>query len=430
MFCFRLAAVGLLLPGILLAESHRTMPLADPVTTGEPLNVEAALHEIQVVNPQLRAARTRWEAAKERLLQAAAWEDPRVGVDVERSNRRLNSYNDAEWMITQSIPVSGKVKHRKEAASADIAEAEAMLRQTELDIEVRARSAFYRLAGAEAQLRINTQNQALMRQLIEVTTSKYESGRLRQSDVLMAQTELSQMEEARVDFLRAYSEAQTALNSLMKRAPQTPLGSAKLPDFAPKAVSLESLQAMAIAQRPQLSAADNRIKAAQARVGLAERDRLPDPEFRIEARQFNGSGLYNIHEYDTGVFISLPWANGAKYRAAIREAKKMAEAETHDRSALETETIGMVRDIWQRLQSLEHHVDLFHNRLLPLARQTIEATRSSYESDRATLPEVLTAQHTAQEVEAMLNEHLTNYFIAQAELIALTGSSSVGNAKP
>ena len=210
----------------------------------------------------------------------------------------------------------------------------------------------------------------------------------------------------------------------MNHPPQAPLGHATLPEFAPMDVSLESLQGRALTHRPQLAAADARIAAAQARVSLAERDRYPDPEIRVEARQFNGSALYNLHEFDTGVFISVPWANGGKYRAAIREAKKMAESETEDRKALEIETSAMVRDVWQRLETYRHHVELFHDRLLPLARQTVDAMRTSYEADRATLPEVLAAERTARETEGMFYDHLAEYFSARAELIPLTATSA------
>jgi outer membrane protein, heavy metal efflux system len=269
-----------------------------------------------------------------------------------------------------------------------------------------------------------------MRQLVEATRTKYEAGRLRQSDILRSETELAQMEEARVDQRRAYSEAQTELNSLMNRPPQSPLGPAVLPPFQPADVPLEALQQSALENRPQLAAAASRIKAAQARVGLAERARFPDPEFRIEARQFNGSAWYDIREYDTAVFISLPWVNRGKYRAAIREAKKLAEVEAQDGRSLQTDTAALVRDVWLQRQSYRHHVELFRNRLLPLARQTVEATRSSYEADRATLLEVVTAQHTVQDTEAMLSDHLAHYFIAEAELRALTGLPSLGAAQP
>src|SRR5438067_2071537 len=90
--------------------------LMEPAFAETPLDLAAALSEIQAHNPQLRAARARREAVRERLPQAAAWDDPRVGVDFERTNRRLNSYNDAEWSVSQTLPVTGKLAHRKEAA--------------------------------------------------------------------------------------------------------------------------------------------------------------------------------------------------------------------------------------------------------------------------------------------------------------------------
>jgi outer membrane protein TolC len=419
---FRHASLALLLlRAAALAQPMQHQGMAGPVLTAEPLQIEAVVAEIRGNNPQLRAARSRVEAARERLPQAKAWDDPRVGVDLERTNRRLLSYNDAEWSVSQTLPVTGKIARRKQVASAEITVAEAAVRQIELELEARARASYFKLANAEAQLGVNLRTQALLRQLIEVTRAKYESGRQRQSDVLMAETEFARLQEARVDQLRDYSEAQTALNTLMNRAPQTLLGHAALPEFSPTTVSLESLQARAAMHRPQLAAADSRIAVAQARVALAERERFPEPELRVEARQFNGTALYNMREYDTGVFIALPWVNGGKYRAAIREAKRTAEAEQHERRGLESETAGMVRDAWQRLQTFQHHVELFRDRLLPLARQTIDATRSSYEADRATLPEVLTAERTAQDVESMYYHHLAEYFAARAELVPLVG---------
>jgi outer membrane protein TolC len=421
MSSFRFAQLAaLLLPLALFAQQHAGM--SSPALAAEPLEIGAVLAAIRTDNPQLRAAHTRVEATRERLPQAAAWDDPRVGVDLERTNRRLLSYNDAEWSVSQTLPLTGKISRRKQVASAEVSAAEAAVRQVELELESRARASYFKLANAETQLDVNTRSQALLRQLIEVTRAKYESGRQRQADVLLAETELARLSEARVDVLRDYAEAQSTLNTLMNRPPQTLLGHATLPEYAPVTLSLESLQARAVTHRPQLAAADSRIAVAQARVALAERERLPGPEIRVEARQFNGSALYNLREYDTGVFLSLPWVNSKKYRAAIREAKRTAEAEQHDRRALEAETAAMTRDVWQRIETLRHHVELFRDRLLPLARQSVEALRTSYEADRATLPEVLTAQRTVQDLEAMFYHHLSDYFAARAELVPLVGA--------
>jgi len=59
--------------------------------------------------------------------------------------------------------------------------------------------------------------------------------------------------------------------------------------------------------------------------------------------------------------------------------------------------------------------------VVPLARQSIESTRISYTNDKATFLELIAAQRTLQEVEAMAQQHATDYAIAVAEFEAMTG---------
>jgi outer membrane protein TolC len=81
----------------------------------------------------------------------------------------------------------------------------------------------------------------------------------------------------------------------------------------------------------------------------------------------------------------------------------------------------MIRSQLAKLETLRHHYELFDTRLVPLARQTVESKRLNYESDKATLLELLTAQRTAQETESAMQQHLTDYLSALAELQTLIG---------
>src|SRR6266567_5495155 len=68
------------LRGKMLAEEAN--PSAGPATNQ--LSIEWVMIEVLRNNPSLQAARSNWEALKSRIPQARAWQDPRVGVDVER----------------------------------------------------------------------------------------------------------------------------------------------------------------------------------------------------------------------------------------------------------------------------------------------------------------------------------------------------------
>src|SRR4051794_28299923 len=51
---------------------------------GEVLSLESVVEEVLHHNRSLKAAQANWQAMKQRIPQARAWEDLRAGVDVER----------------------------------------------------------------------------------------------------------------------------------------------------------------------------------------------------------------------------------------------------------------------------------------------------------------------------------------------------------
>jgi len=207
---------------------------------------------------------------------------------------------------------------------------------------------------------------------------------------------------------------------LMNRSPQAPLGRPGSVALLHFQLQPERLQAMALEHRPEILSAQKKIEVAKARRTLAKRAWIPDPELRVEARQFNGAGG-GFQEYDTGVFFSFPWLNRGKYKAAIAEAEKMLESAEYDRVALQTETLGMVRTQIEKAETLHHHYTLFRDRLLPLARQAVQASEIAYTNDRGTLLELIAAQRTARDTESALEAHRTDYLTTIAELESMVG---------
>jgi outer membrane protein TolC len=385
------------------------------------LRLDDVLFAVRTNNPALKASAANWEAMKLRVPQTRAWEDPLVGVDVERiGTTRFTTFTDNEWMIAQEIPLTGKNRLRGKSAFAEAAAAFEEFRRRELDLIAKARVSYYNLANAWEQLAINDRNLELLKQFVSISRAKYEAGTAPQSDVLAAETDLARVQEARFDVLREVSDAESQLNTLMNRPVRAPLGrpaSAALfePDLAP-----DRLEALALERRPELLMAQRKTDAADARYRLARREWVPDPELRLEARQYNGQS--GIQEYDTGVFFKFPWINYRKYKSAIEEARQMKLAAEHDLENARKEALGMLREQITKAETLHHHVRLFSEKIVPLARQNVTATRSAYETDKADFLNLIDAQRTFQEVESMYWQHLRSYWTALAELEALVGA--------
>jgi outer membrane protein TolC len=410
---------------IVLAGSVRGQFTTTNVEASAPvrLSLDDVIGEVLSNNPTLKAAGANWEAMRERIPQARAWEDPRLDFNT-RAARFIgvpqDSFMDQSLAAAQALPISGRNRLRGDAANAEAAGALEEFRRKKLDAIATARTAYYKLANSYKQLEVNRKNWALLKQFAEISRAKLESGLRSQADVLGADTELAKLGEAAFDFQREISAAQTELNVLMNRPPQTPLGVPGEQAFEPVELSLPDLEGLALANRPELIIAQRKVDAAQTRLAAARKEWIPDPTFRIEGARYNDASQA-VSEVDAGFSVDLPWFNRAKYRAAVRENRKLVESAQDELEAVRSQTLGLVVDQFQRVKTFHHHTELYQSKLLPLAQESVNAQRADYGSDKAGFLEVLAAQETAQDVESMYWEHLMHYQMELAQLEALIG---------
>ncbi|XHR30319.1 MAG: TolC family protein [Chthoniobacteraceae bacterium] len=373
-------------------------------------------------NPTLKAARARWEAAKQRVPQARAWDDLMAGVTLERMGT-LNpgKVTDTEWMVSQTLPVSGKNLSRARASEAEALSAFEEWRRARLEVITRAESAYDRLAAAYGQLEINRSNQELLKQITEISRGKYEVGTATQSDVLLAQTELDRLSERQALIQKDLSDQETQLNVLLNLPARTPVAHPRPLAFAPSPLASQNPETLAARCRPEVLAAWRKIEAEKARLQLAHRQWIPDPALQIKAREYPGRS--GVQEYDTGITFSVPWTNFRKYSAGVAEAKANVESARAEYAAAQAEASGLVRDQLQKIDTAAANYRLFHDRIAPTARLSVEAARSGYETDKSSFLELLTAQRTLQDVDSAALAQLAEHQVATAELEAVVGVS-------
>jgi outer membrane protein, heavy metal efflux system len=396
-----------------------------PLLSREKISSRDLISIVLASNPGVKASRAKWEAMKERVPQARAWEDPRAGGDfrAERSvNVPPNSFMDQTVMLEQEVPISGKNLSRGRTAIAEARAAFEEFRRTELDTVMRARTAYVRLANGYAQLEVNRRNSDLLEQFVEISRSRYESGSASQADVLTAQTDAAKLLEGRADLERQISEAQSALNVLMNRPAQTPLDVSGSLNFTRQALSLQKLQSIAVAQRPELQRAQDRIDAERFRLELANRQLFPDPALNVKTQRYNDAAQA-VSEVDVGVSFPLPFLNWKKYGAGIQEARKTLENAQQEFAATRAETSGLVRDQLKKIQTSADQYQLYQEKILPVARQTVEAGRAAYEASTGGFLELITARRTLQDAESAALNHLADHENAVAELDAIIGRS-------
>jgi len=394
----------------------------------EALRLHTSLREVTKVvlanNPAIKQAENRWRAAVQRVQQANAWDDPRIAGD-SRVRRFVdvppNAFMDQSLTVEQLIPITGKNLLRGRAAAAEALSIFEEVRRAELDVIAKARASFFRLANAYEQLEINSKNLVSLRQIADISRSKYETGVESAANALVAETDYSKLLETRRDLERNLSDAQSQLNALMNRDAFAPLGTPTAANINEANLSLNRLRAITLAQRPEVQMAHAKIDSEKSKLQLARRAWIPDPALMLKGQRYNDASQA-VSELDAGVSFTVPWVNPSKYSAGVREARENVGAAEQGLDREQKEALRLLRDQLEKIETAHHHVELFRDKLVPQARQAFEATRLSYESGKASFLDWISAQRNLRDIEATAREHLADYQIAIADLEAVTGT--------
>jgi outer membrane protein TolC len=188
--------------------------------------------------------------------------------------------------------------------------------------------------------------------------------------------------------------------------------------------SPDRLRQLVLANRPEVRKSQTKVTAARAKLELAERDWIPDPTVSLEAQRYNDASQL-VSQVGGGVSINIPWLNGKKYRAAEREAQGELSAAENDFVSAQTESLGLLRNQLEKIETLHHHLELYNASLLPTARQTVASYQSDYGADKTILLVLLSSQRSLRELETMYYQDLTEYRVALAELESLVGLAAI-----
>jgi cobalt-zinc-cadmium efflux system outer membrane protein len=387
------------------------------------LSLNQVIASVLAHNPTIQSGEAKWFAAKERIPQAAAWEDLRVGTSIVFGrfvSVPANAFTDQMLSIEQMIPLSGKNRSKERVAAAEALGTFEEARRQELDVIAKAKASYYQISNFYQLLEINRADESSLVQSVDSTRSKFEVGTQGQADLLLVENERQKIIEARRDLERKLSDQESALNVLMNRDPFAPLGHPVVNGDNSLPAPPERLRQLVLADRPEVRKAQTKVTAAKAKLELARREWIPDPTVSLEAERYNAASQL-VSQLGGGVSINVPWLNGKKYRAEEREAQGELSAAESDYVSAQTESLGLLRNQLEKIETLHHHLELYSRSLLPTARQTVAAYQTEYESDKATLLVLLSSQRDLRELETMYSQDLTDYRVALVELESLVG---------
>ena len=373
-------------------------------------------------NPEILAARHQWEAATNRIVQARSLDDPTLSVQLWNfpQNFNVTQTQNAIFGVSQTFPFPGKLALKGEVASRSADMTEQAFRVKERELIARLKQGYYDLFLAHKAIQIHHEQIDLLKQLLEIATAKFRTGKGTQVDVVKAQVELSTLYQQLPVLEQRRETAQGKLNTLLDRDPRFPLGSPQEPREGRFEKDLDDLYPMAVNARPELKAAELSIQRNEQSHALAQRQYYPDVSVAFQRFQnFNANDGFGAV-----VSINMPFAfwTKPKYDARVREAGAAVAAARADLHTAETVTRFQIRDLLAKVRASWEVAVLYRTTVLPQAEQGVEAARAGYRTGRTSFLDLIDADRALREFQLAYWRALVDRESRLAELEQVVGT--------
>ena len=391
--------------------------ISHPVYDASRINLTDLIAELDSANPEIKAARQRWEAAKAVVPQVQTLPDPKVQFGYQRMPM-MEPLQGAMYGIGQEIPFPGKLRLKGEVAQREADRIEQEYLAIRLRLIARLKETYYDLHFIHKAIEIVERNKALLMQFEKTAKARYSVGQAAQQDVFRAQVEISRVLDRLAVLDQQKESLHAAINRLVNRLPSEPLGTPEEIQTTILTIPLQELSRRADEFSPALQATAKSIDRSERSVLLAKRQYYPD--FDVTAL-----GLRNDRTNDNGyqvmVGITIPLFYETKQKQGVREARASLEGAREDFTATRQDLLFQVKDGFVQAQRAERLITILRDAIIPQATLGLQAAQAGYAVGKVDFLTLLNSLLTLQESQLELHSEMVSHEKAVARLEAVTG---------
>jgi outer membrane protein TolC len=197
--------------------------------TGAVTPLSELLAEAEQNNPQVRAAREGWQAAKQIPSQVSTLPDPQFNLQQVNvgSPRPFAGYTNSDFAylglgVSQDFPYPGKLRLKGEIAKRDADVVQQQYESVRRAILAGVKSAYLQLAYLSKTLGILESDGELLQQVEKAADARYRSGMGNQQDLLRAELEQTKvLREITMHHLEV-AKLQAQIKQLLNRPQSSP----------------------------------------------------------------------------------------------------------------------------------------------------------------------------------------------------------------
>lgn len=376
-------------------------------------------------NHALRATRTQIQQSQAQELTASIRPNPVFTFNslfipfTAATADNFNTISEFDLGVGYTFERGRKRQRRISAARDQTAVTQSQVVDAERTIVFNVSQQFVNALLAKANVELATQDLDSFQQTVNIGQLQYKAGQISEGDFLKIQLQLLQFQNDQSQAELSQVQALAALRQLVGYDSVTPdyQVSGDL-QYQPLALGLPDLQAKALANRPDLRAAQQEATAARSQYQLAQAN---------SKRDFNTGFQYShVAGLNTGDLLftmEIPIFDRnqgeiARTRYAITQSDETA------REAEET-VLTDVRNAYESLQTNSKIIELYKKGYLKQSQDSRDISAYAYQRGAASLLDFLDAERSYRATQLAYRQSLAAYMVSLEQLRQAVGTRSL-----
>ncbi|HEX3557294.1 MAG TPA: efflux transporter outer membrane subunit [Thermoanaerobaculia bacterium] len=403
---------------------------------GDP-QLNALEEQVAVSNQTLAQAEAQFRGARAVVAEARAALFPTVtaGASVTTSRGstgRASGVSGSSGTATvYQVPIDvsyefdvwGRVRRQIEANVASAQASAADVETVRLSLEAELAVDWFQLHGLDQQRQLLDTAIAGYQKTLQINVNRHDQGVASGADVAQAETQLETTRAQAIDLGVARAELEHAIAILTGKPPAdltiavAPLG------VTPPAIPVE-LPATLLERRPDIAAAERRVAAANAQIGVATAAYYPSLGLTASGG-FASSTLSNL--------FSLPnrfWSIGPQLLATVFDAGRRRAVTAQAQAAYEAEVAAYRESVLTAFQNVEDNLSSLRilsdeatqqSAAVAAAERSLTLAQNRYNGGITSYLEVITAENAALANERTAVDLAVRRLIASVNLVKALG---------
>lgn len=400
-------------------------PHADPVpnpAAGSDVSLGGILAYADQQSPVLTVARSTRSRAQAARVAASILlpANPELSMGVGPRRGISATGVDVDVSLMQQVQIAGERGRRIDAAERfrDLTDAE--IEQVRWAVHCDVHAAFHRALVEQERVHLAERVVAFQREVLRVVERQISAGETAPLTLRLAQAEVAQAHQTLVAAQQAFLTARIRLAQLSGwpvATPPAPTGKVDSPRDPPP---LDHLSSVAHARLPSLRAGAARIREAEARSTLADREAWPRPSVGVQYRREGNPTSEGAYDIVLGV-VSVPIPSFQRNQGDRARARADVTVATAELDASLRLLDGQIAEARSEVVAAAARTRAYGTEILPRFEENLTLLRRSFELGEIDILALSTGRERFLRIQSDALSAQQDYFVALAGLERVVG---------